>query len=99
MLMKRFVGGGDDSRVHMDGMVMVFQGFPLINLPASPSTYNATTNQRLEQQRWAVVVAAMATATAVGTMAKMVAVAVAKTTAASARQRRRWQRGQRQQRR
>jgi hypothetical protein len=39
-----------------------------------------------------VVVAAMATATAVGTMAKMVAAAVAKTTAATARQRRRRQR-------
>jgi hypothetical protein len=37
MLMKRFVGGGDDWRVHMDIMVMVFQEFPLINLPASPS--------------------------------------------------------------
>ncbi len=45
MLMKRFVGGGNDWRIHMDGMVMVFQGCPLINLPASPSAYNATTNQ------------------------------------------------------
>jgi hypothetical protein len=45
MLMKRFVGGGDDLRVHMDVMVMVFQGCTLINLPASPSAYNATTNQ------------------------------------------------------
>jgi hypothetical protein len=33
MLMKRFVGGGDDWHVHMDVMVMVFQGCPLINLP------------------------------------------------------------------
>jgi F0F1-type ATP synthase membrane subunit c/vacuolar-type H+-ATPase subunit K len=97
--MKRFVGGGDDWRIHMDRMVMVFQGCPLINLPASPSVYNATIYQRLEQQRWAVVVAAMATATAAGTTAKMVAAAVAKTTAATARQRRRRQRGQRRQRR
>ncbi len=99
MLMKRFVGGGDDWHVHMDSMVMVFQGCPLINLLVSPSAYNATTNQRLEQQRWAVVVAAMATATAVGMTAKMVAAAVAKTMAATARQWRRQQRGQRRQRR
>jgi hypothetical protein len=93
MLMKRFVGRGDDWRIHIDVMVMVFQGCPLINLPASPSAYNATTNQRLEQQRWAVVVVAMATATAVGTTATMVAAAVAKTTAATARQQQRRQRG------
>jgi hypothetical protein len=37
MSMKRFVGGGDDWCVHMDVMVMVFQGCPLINLTASPS--------------------------------------------------------------
>ncbi len=86
MLMKRFAGGADDWRVHMDGMVMVFQGCPLKNLPASPSAYNATTNQRLEQHRWAVVVAAMATATGAGTMAKMAAATVAKTTVATARQ-------------
>jgi hypothetical protein len=91
--------GGDDWRIHMEGMVMVFQGCPLINLPESPSVYNTTTNQRLEQQGWAVVVAAMATATAAGTTAKMVAAAVAKTTAATARQQRRRQRGQQQQRR
>jgi hypothetical protein len=88
MLMKRFVGGGDNWRVHMDGMVMVFQGCPLKNLPASPSAYNATTNHRLEQYRWAVVVAAMATATGAGTMAKMAAAMVAKTTAATAWQQR-----------
>jgi hypothetical protein len=57
MLMKRFVGAGDDWCVHMDVMVIVFQGCPLINLTASSSAYNATTNQGLEQQRWAVVVA------------------------------------------
>ena len=67
--MKRFVGGGDDWHVNMDVMVMVFQGCPLINLPESPSVYNATTNQWLEQQRWAVVVAAMATVMAAGTTA------------------------------
>ncbi len=94
MLMKRFVGGCDDWRVHMDGMVMVFQGWPLIYLPASPSAYNATTNQRLEQYRWVVVVAAMVTAAAAGTTVKMVAAVVAKTTVATARQRRRQQRGQ-----
>jgi hypothetical protein len=44
MLMKRFVGGGDDWHVHMDIMVGVFQGCPMINLPANPSAYNATTN-------------------------------------------------------
>jgi hypothetical protein len=93
MLMKRFVGGGNDWRVHMDVMVMVFQGFPLINLTASPSAYNATTNQRLEQQRWVVVVAAMATAAAAGMMATTAAAAAAKTTAATARQRQRRQRG------
>jgi hypothetical protein len=69
MLMKRFVGGGDDWRVHIDVMVMVFQGCPLINLMASPSAYNATTSQRLKQQRWGVVVAAMATVMAAGTTA------------------------------
>jgi hypothetical protein len=84
MLMKRFEGGGDDWGVHMDVMVMVFQGCPLINLPASPSAYNAATNQGLEQQRWAVVVAAMATATAAGTMATTVAVVAAKTMAGTA---------------
>ncbi len=87
MLMKRFVGGGDDSCIHMDSMVIVFQGCQLINLPASPSAYNATTNQQLEHHRWAVVVAAMATATAAGRMAKMAAAVVAKTTAATAQQR------------
>ena len=94
MLMKRFVGAGDDWCVHMDVMVIVFQGCPLINLLASPSAYIATTNQRLEQQRWAVVVAAMATATAVGMTAKMVAAAMAKITAATAGQRQRQQWGQ-----
>jgi hypothetical protein len=38
MLMKRFVGWGDDWHVHMDVMVMVFHGCPLINLPANPSS-------------------------------------------------------------
>ncbi len=85
--MKGFVGGGDEWCVHMDIMVMVFQGCPLINLPASPSAYNATTNQRLEQQRWAVVVAAMATATAMGTTGTMAVAAAAKTTVATVRQR------------
>ncbi len=37
MLMKRFVGGGDDWCIHVDVMVMVFQWCPLINLQASPS--------------------------------------------------------------
>ncbi len=80
------MGGGDDWCVHMEVMVMVFQGLPLKNLPASLSAYNATTNQRLEQQRWAVVVAAMATATVAGTTAIMAAAAAvaAKTTAATA---------------
>ncbi len=87
MLMKRFVGGGDDWRVHMEVMVMVFQGCPLISLLESPSAYNATTNQQLEQQRWAVVVAAMTTETAAGTMATTAAAAAAKTTTATARQR------------
>jgi hypothetical protein len=81
MLKKRFVSGGDDWCVYMEGMDMVFQGCLLINLPASPSACNATTNQRLDQQRLAVVVAAMATTIAVGTTAKMAAAAVAKTTA------------------
>ncbi len=49
--------------------------------------YIATTNQRLEQQRWAVVVWAMGTAMAAGMTATMVAVAVAKTTAVTAQQR------------
>ncbi len=84
MLMKRFVGGGNDWRIHMGGMVMVFQGCPLINLTASPSAYNTTTNQRLEQQRWAVVVAVMATVTAAGMTVKMAAVVAAKTIAATA---------------
>jgi hypothetical protein len=85
MLMKRFVGGGNDLHVYMDIMIMVFQGCSLINLLASPSAYNATaTYQQLEQQRWAVVVAAIATATAAGMMAIMAAVAAAKTTAATA---------------
>jgi hypothetical protein len=97
MLMKRFMDRVDNWCIHMDGMVMVFQGCLLINLPASPSVYNATTNQRLEQQRWAVVVAVMATATAAGTTAKMAAAAVAKTTAATAQQWRRRQRGQQRQ--
>jgi hypothetical protein len=87
MLMKRFVGGGDDWRIHMDVMVMVFQGCPLMNLPASPSVYNATINQQLEQQRVAEVVAVMATVTAAGTTATTAAAAVAKTTAVTARQR------------
>jgi hypothetical protein len=90
MLRKRFVGGGDDWCIHMDVMVMVFQGLPLKNLPASPSAYNTTTNQCLEQQRWAVVVAAMATATVVGTTATTAAaaaVAAVKTTVATARMR------------
>ncbi len=80
------MGGGDDWCVHMDVMVMVFQGQPLKNLPVSPSAYDATTNQHLEQQRWAVVVAAMATAMAAGTTATMAAAAAmaAKTTAATA---------------
>ncbi len=78
----------------MDIMVMVFHRCPLINLPASPSAYNATTNQRLEQQRWVVVVAAMATATAVGTMVTTAAVAVAKTRVATAQQWQRRQQGQ-----
>jgi hypothetical protein len=94
MLMKRFVGGGDDWCVHMDVMVMVFQGLPLKNLPASPAAYNATTNQRLEQQRWAVVVTAMATATVAGTTATTAAAAAAKTTVATARQWQRRKRGQ-----
>ncbi len=94
MLMKRFVGGGNDWRIHMDVMVIMFQGLPLINLPASPSAYNATTNQRLEQQRWAVVVAAMAAATTVGMTATMAAVAAAKTTAATGRQWQQRQQGQ-----
>ncbi len=64
---------------------------------ASPSVYNATTNQRLEQQRWAVVVVAMATATSAGTTGTMVAAVVAKTTAATAWQRQRWQQGQQRQ--
>jgi hypothetical protein len=83
MLRKRFVGGGDDWCVHMDIMVMVFQGLLLKNLPASPSAYNAATNQRLEQQRWAVVVAAMATAMVAGSMTTMAAAAAVKTTAAT----------------
>jgi hypothetical protein len=37
MLMRRFVGGGDEWCVHMDVMAMVFQGCTLINLTASPS--------------------------------------------------------------
>jgi hypothetical protein len=41
MLMKRFVGGRNDWCVHMDIRVMVFQVWPLINLLASPSAYNA----------------------------------------------------------
>ncbi len=45
MLKKRFVGGGDDWRVHMEGMVLMFHGCPLINLTAILSAYNATTNQ------------------------------------------------------
>ncbi len=98
MLMKRFVGGGDDWHVHMDAMVMVYQGGPPINLTTSPSAYHATTNQRLEQQRWAVVVVAMATATAAGTTATTAAVAGSKTTA-TARQRQQQQRGQQRQRR
>jgi hypothetical protein len=97
ILMKRFVGGGDDWHIHMDVMVMVFQECPLINLPASPSAYNATTNQQLEQQRWAVVVVAMATATAARLMATKMAVAVAKTTAATALRRQRRQHGQQRQ--
>ncbi len=36
--MKKFVGGGDDLCIHMVVMVMVFQGCPLINLPASSSS-------------------------------------------------------------
>jgi hypothetical protein len=94
MLMKRFVSGGDDWCIHMDVMVMVFQRRPLINLLASQSAYNATTNQRLEQQRWAVVVAAMATATVVGTTATTAAAAVAKTMAGTVQQRQRGQWGQ-----
>jgi hypothetical protein len=86
MLTKRFVGGGNDWCIHMDIMVMVFQGCPVINLPESPSAYRATINQRLEQQRWPVVVAAMATATSAGTMPTTAAVVAAKTTAATARQ-------------
>ncbi len=97
--MKRFVGGGNDWHVHMDVMVMVFQGCSPINLTASPSLYNATTNQQLERQRWAVVVVAMATATAVGMMATMAAAVVAKTTAVTARQQQRRQQGQQRQRR
>jgi hypothetical protein len=91
MLRTRFVGGGDDWCIHMDVMVMVFQGLPLKNLPSSPSVYNATANKCLEQQRWVVVVVMMATAMVAGMMATMMAVVVAKTTAATA-----WQRQQRQ---
>jgi hypothetical protein len=94
MLRKRFAGRGDDWCNHMDVMVMVFQGLPLKNLPASPSAYNATTNQCLEQQRWVVVVAAMATATLAGMTATTAAAAAGKTTAATARQRQWQQRGQ-----
>jgi hypothetical protein len=94
MLMKRFVDGGDDWHVHMDAMVMVLQGCPLINLPTSPSAYNATTNQRVEKQRWAVVVAAMATATVARMMATTVAAAAAKSMVVTARQRQRRQWGQ-----
>jgi hypothetical protein len=60
--------------------------------------YNATTNQRLEQNRQAVVVAAMATATAEGIMATTVAVAAAKTTAATEQQQQQQQWGQQRQR-
>ena len=86
--MKRFVGVGDDwrvhRRVHMDVMVMVFQWCPLINLPASPSAYNATTNQHLEQQKCVVVARAMATAIVARTTATTAAAVGAKTTAATA---------------
>ncbi len=98
MLMKRFVGGGDNWRVHMDVMVMVFQVCPLINLTASPSAYNATTNQQLEQHRWAVVVEVMATVTAGGMTATTPAAVAAKTTAATAQQQQWRQRGQGRQR-
>jgi hypothetical protein len=97
MLRKRFVCGGDDWCVHMDVMVMVFQGLPLKNLHASPSAYNSTTNQHLEQQRLAVVVAVMATAKVAGrtaTTAAAAAAVAAKTTAATAQQRQRRQWGQ-----
>ncbi len=88
--MKRFVGGGDDWQVHIEVIVMIFQGCSLINLPASPAAYNATTNQRLEHQRWAVVVVAMATAAAVGTTSTTAAAAAIKTMAVTVWQ---WQRG------
>ncbi len=94
MLMKRFVGEGDDWCIHMDVTVMVIQGFTLINLPASPLAYNVRTNQQLEQQRWVVVVVAMATATAAETMATTAAAAAAKTTGATAQQWQWRQRGQ-----
>jgi hypothetical protein len=94
MLIKMFVGWGDDWCVHMDITVMVFQRFPLINLQASPSAYIATTNQQLEQQRWVVMVVAMTTATAAGATATTVAAAAAKTMAVTARQWQRWQQGQ-----
>ncbi len=81
----------------MDIMVMVFQECPMINLPASPSAYNATTNQQLEQQRWVVVVVAMATATAARLTATTMAVAAAKTMAATALQQEQRQHGQQRQ--
>ncbi len=42
MLMKRFGGGGDNWRIHMDFMVIVFQGCPLINLPTISAPLVAT---------------------------------------------------------